>query len=261
MEDHGSFAVISRLCVPSPIVKYILPAHVRSKAQQDVIFVYDYHLELYEFAGDGKPLHVLSKHFFECRIQAAKVLKLGDPYTFDFLPPSILVLKLASARLQLLYVSGTDVIEWHEYGWPLPILPSIPRNLFLGVEDLLAVGPTGGVIVTASPQNGLLILNTHRSAIRILDKVIRDDIVMTPPNMVILKMELLYPPASDPDRAVLILLGVQDGKNVLYIYSWDTQNVLYTSADSYRPIKHALGKGSVTTHQEQLTQADDHRTR
>jgi len=243
------------------MVKHILPAHVRSKAQQDVIFVYDYHLELYEFTGDGKPLHALSKHFFDCKIQAAGVLKLGDPYTGDFLPPQILVLKLASARLQLMYVSGTAMIEWHEYVWPLPILPSTPRDLSLGVEDLLAVGPTGGVIVISSPQSGLLILNTNRSAIRTLDKIVRDDIVVTPPNMVILKLELLHPPASDPDRAVLILLGIQDGKNVLHLYSWDTQNVIYTSADSYRPIRHALGKGRGTTCQEQLTQADGYRAR
>jgi hypothetical protein len=247
MDNHAPIAVISRLCVSSPIVKHILPALIRSKAQEDVIFVYDYHIELYEFTGDGRPLHALSKRFFDCKIQAAKVLELGNPYSGDFLPPQILVLKLASAQLQLFYVSDTDVIEWHEYGWPLPILPSISRNLSLGVEDLLAVGPTGGVIVTSSPQSGLIILNTHRSAIRTLDKVIRDDVIVTPPNMVILKMELLYPPASDPDRAVLILLGIQEGRNVLYLYSWDTQNVIYTLADSYKPIKHALGKGSVVT--------------
>jgi hypothetical protein len=251
MSGHEAFTVVSRLCVPSPIVKHILPAHVRSKAQHDVIFVYDYHIELYEFTGDGRPLHALSRHFFDCRIQAAKVLKIDeDPehlsITDDLLPPELIVLKLASAQLQLMYVSGTDVIDWHEYGWPLPILPSTPRNLSLGVEDLLAVGPTGGLIVASSPESGLNILSTYTSTTRTLDRVIDDDAVVTPPNMVILKMELLFPPASDPSRAVLILLGIQDGKSLLYLYSWDTNIILPALEDTWKPIRHALGKGSVT---------------
>jgi len=231
------------------MVKHILPAHVRSKAQQDVIFVYDYHLELYEFTGDGKPLHALSKHFFACRIQAAKVLELEDPNACDFLPPQLLVLKLSSAQLQLMYVSGTNVIEWHTYGRPLPILPSIPRNLSLGVEDLLTIGLTGSVIVVSSPESGLLIFSTNRSTSRTLDRVIEDDAVVTPPDMIILKIELLHPPASDPNRAVLVLLGIQDGRSVLYLYSWDTHVILPALEDTWKPIKHALGKGNMITHQ------------
>jgi len=254
MNKHKPAAVMARLCVPSPIVKHILPARVRSKAQHDVIFVYDYHIELYEFTADGRPLHALSRHFFDCRIQAAKVLEIDeDPEHYsiaeEHLPPELIVLKLASAQLQLMYVSGTDVLDWHEYGWPLPILPSTPRNLSLGVEDLLAIGPTGGLIVASSPESGLIILSTSMDTTRTLDRVIEDDAVVTPPDMIILKLEILYPPASDPSRAVLILLGIQDGKSVLCLYSWDTKIILLALEDTWKPIKHALGKGSVIMRQ------------
>lgn len=197
-------------------------------------------------------MHALSRHFFDCRIQAAKMLEINEfagryPDPGDLLPPELLVLKLASSQLQLMYVSGTDVIEWHEYGWPFPILPLIPRKLSLGVEDLLAVGLTQGVIVASNAESGLLILSIYKSPTRTLDKVIADDTVVSPPNMIILKIELLHPPASDPSRVVLVLLGIQDGKSVLYLYSWDTHTILPAVEDTWKPIKHALGKGTTIT--------------
>jgi hypothetical protein len=55
-------------------------------------------------------------------------------------------------------------------------------------------------------------------------------------------MGFLYPPASDQTRATLVLLGTEDRKTVLYIYSWDCHDLL-PAANTLQPIRHALGKG------------------
>jgi len=71
--------------------------------------------------------------------------------------------------------------------------------------------------------------------------MVRRDCVTTLPNMIISKMDFLAPPASDPDRVDLLLLGIQDRKPVALVFHWKLENG-FLGFDIAKS-KHTFGKG------------------
>lgn len=251
--------ILSRQIVRSRAIKYILAARIRSPKYNDLIFVYDSYLELYYHEnGYERPLHpIATKDDFDCKIQAAKVLTRPehlsqvdeDDYPHEKqlrLPHQVLVLKLDNNSLLFLHATASDVPTFETVGWPLPQRPVISADVVLGLDELLATGSDGRVMAVAGTELGLMLYNSwpHDTEAG-LDKMIRDDTALIlPPRLIVLKMEFLRPPASDSTRASLVLLGLEDRKTVLYIYSWDSHD-MFPTAGSLQPIRHALGKGEI----------------
>lgn len=69
------------------------------------------------------------------------------------------------------------------------------------------------------------------------------DCIATLPTTTISKMDFLTPPASDPDRLDLLLLGIQDRKTVAVVFHWKLENGIATF--DLTKSKHTFGKGQL----------------
>lgn len=168
--------VLTKTVVRSPIIKSIIPARVRHRSKNDVVFVYDDSIVIQEVVGgeriEDNPFsdisldNAVAKRDFDSSIHAAKILGLPrepktprfpgrfwdgeykpesppetkpDPFREHEIPPQILVLSLASRVLVFLfaYYDIHDEVQFLSNIWPLPAqLPLIEE---LGVH--LAVDP------------------------------------------------------------------------------------------------------------------------
>ncbi|KAI4110040.1 MAG: hypothetical protein L6R37_000173 [Teloschistes peruensis] len=163
--------------VRSPLIISIIPARVRHRSKNDVVFVYEDRIAIKEILGGERieedPFsdisldHVIVKDDFDSRIKAAKVLGLQrklktsrfpgkywdaaadrslsppetkpEPFHENEIPPQILVLTLASRMLAFVfaYHDVFGVIHFLSNTWPLPAQVSPIEEL--GVH--LAVDP------------------------------------------------------------------------------------------------------------------------
>lgn len=167
--------LLTKTVVRSPIVKSIIPARIRHRSKNDVVFVHDDSIVIKEITEgektqeghSGIALHtVIAKENFDSSIQAAKILGLprepkvsrvpgsflhgeykpqSPPETKPELlreheiPPQILVLSLSSRILVFLfaYYDVHESVNFLSATWPLPA--QIPLIEELGVH--LAVDP------------------------------------------------------------------------------------------------------------------------
>lgn len=168
--------LLTKTVVRSPVVKSIIPARVRHRSKNDVVFVYEDLIEIKEIVGGERteedPLRdvalentVVKKDFDSC-ILAAKVLGLPrqpkvprypgrfwdeeykpeylpetkpDPLREHEIPPQILVLTLASRTLLFLFA----YYDIHEMVHFLSCTKALPAQIPL-IEELgvhLAVDP------------------------------------------------------------------------------------------------------------------------
>jgi hypothetical protein len=121
-----SIGILSQTLSPSPTVRWILPAKIRKKSKNDVVFVGENFVQLREFHENGMLADVTAKFNLGAQILAAKVisarsevvaiidqvlLQERDEMRYvinghaidDDQPPQILVTSLASSELVFLY--------------------------------------------------------------------------------------------------------------------------------------------------------------
>jgi len=126
--------ILSRTLSPSPTIRWILPARLRSRYKNDVAFVGETYVQLREFLDNGQLADASAKLNFGTQILAAKVISakaevisvldaiLGqerdqERYTLrgepidDLLPPQILVLSTAANELVYMYAKDVDVTD------------------------------------------------------------------------------------------------------------------------------------------------------
>ena len=142
--------ILTRTLVKSPVINLIIPAQIRHKNQNDVVFVREDSLEIHELSADGTLQHVATKADFGSSIRTAKAMgdarkpgipqmtlhndepvkvKDEEPETGGVLtngrstlPPQILVLVLESMKLVFLYatIDKQNRIHYCTYQKPLP---------------------------------------------------------------------------------------------------------------------------------------------
>lgn len=126
--SQAKIGLLSHTLVSSPIIQWILPAHLRSKDQNDVVFVGERHLQIKEAVSGVHLEEVTTKNDFDSCIMAAKVINVSTELPWEEemklaasnstlrassdlrqdLPPQILVLSLASKELVFLYFSNAS---------------------------------------------------------------------------------------------------------------------------------------------------------
>ena len=126
--SQAKIGLLSHTPVSSPIIQWILPAHLRSKDQNDVVFVGERHLQIKEAVSGVHLEEVTTKNDFDSCIMAAKVINVSTELPWEEemklaasnstlrassdlrqdLPPQILVLSLASKELVFLYFSNAS---------------------------------------------------------------------------------------------------------------------------------------------------------
>ncbi|XHF97985.1 hypothetical protein AWENTII_001559 [Aspergillus wentii] len=130
MNARPRVGLLSHTVIPSPTIQWILPARLRSKHQNDVVFVGERHLQIKEAVSGIHLEDVTSKSDFDACIMAAKVINVGVELPWETqmklgasnsnamaginldvhndLPPQMLVLSLASRELVFLYYSASQ---------------------------------------------------------------------------------------------------------------------------------------------------------
>jgi len=112
--NHNPIHILATQIVPSSEILSIVPARIRSSLQEDVVFIYNTYIELYEVNSKGKLDFIAKKDDFDCNIVAAKVLEInhrpivkheGSSAVQDDgkLPPQLLVLKLSIPQFTMLH--------------------------------------------------------------------------------------------------------------------------------------------------------------
>ena len=148
--------VLTQTLVKSPVIKYMIPARIRHQKYNDVIFVYNNHVEIKEVVTEGylrnlsvELRDIAIKSDFNSTIRAARVFgsprkitaSVQEPTGIDAIikneelpfsdnsdeyqaaiPPQILVLSLDSKKLVFLFAFHDTLGDVHFLSsqWPLP---------------------------------------------------------------------------------------------------------------------------------------------
>lgn len=139
--EHLAVGLLSRTLSRSPTIRWILPARIRHKYKNDVVFVGEDFIHVKEYLPSGHLEDVATKADFGARIMAAKVLRStdelagmsfvdqvvkqeGDDHDVVWTPPEdaelpeaphVIVLTLASKRLVFLFAQEDSLGCVHFY--------------------------------------------------------------------------------------------------------------------------------------------------
>lgn len=86
LSDVPSIGLLTRTLVKSPVIKWIIPARIRHKSKNDVLFVTADSVQIKEALGDYALKDIASKDDFDAPIRAARIL--GDPRELELADPN-----------------------------------------------------------------------------------------------------------------------------------------------------------------------------
>ncbi|EAU35614.1 hypothetical protein ATEG_03812 [Aspergillus terreus NIH2624] len=245
--SNARIGLFSQTLIPSPIVQWILPARLRHKLHNDVVFVGERSLQIKEAVSGVHLQAVTSKSDFDAQIMAAKVINVStelpweaqmrmmeggssgsnaEPGLHDDLPSQILCLSLASRELVFLYYSDATE-QFIHYRRPLPsdvsTFERFGRNIAVDPRSrAVAVSASCdyfGVFILKKPP----ILQNQMSQVQ-LDPIAEERFFRVEGD--ILFMEFLYPRPDDASKIMLLLLVAQDQITHAICYEWDAQSPL-----------------------------------
>ncbi|GAQ33396.1 hypothetical protein AtubIFM55763_005322 [Aspergillus tubingensis] len=244
--SQAKIGLLSHTLVSSPIIQWILPAHLRSKDQNDVVFVGERHLQIKEAVSGVHLEEVTTKNDFDSCIMAAKVINVSTELPWEEemklaasnstlrassdlrqdLPPQILVLSLASKELVFLYFSNAsgqfvyhrrplpnDVSAFERFGRNIAVEP---RSRAVAVS---ASSDYFGIFVLKRPP----VIQAQMTQNR-LDPIAEERFFRVEGD--IIAMEFLYPKSEDGDKITLLLLIAQDQLTQAVCYEWDANESL-----------------------------------
>lgn len=86
LSDVPSIGLLTRTLVKSPVIKWIIPARIRHKTKNDVLFVTADSVQIKEAFGDYSLKDIATKDDFDAPIRAARIL--GDPRELELADPN-----------------------------------------------------------------------------------------------------------------------------------------------------------------------------
>lgn len=171
-----SCGILTKTIVDTPAVRWILPARLRSKEHNDIAFIGDFFVHIYEMLDDGRLSHVAAKTNFPTRIRNAAVF--GEDCSFqevvhwikteeddpmqDYgssmprLPPQMLVLSVAPGATVFLFMGSQTSREW------TTIRYEGPKNNSSNLGYHMKIDPTMRYMVSAASE-GIFIVHELES--------------------------------------------------------------------------------------------------
>lgn len=252
--------ILSQTVIESQIINFILPVRLRSARHNDIVFVRDRSIQIFELQEDSQLVEVITKNDFVLRIRNAAVVG-----TFDIndngrgqegglpkfasssppglventlqLPPQQLILVLENGMCLFLFLHTGSDGSLRFWGHRLPNL--IPKSVYMGFH--IAVDPSSRYILLASHQQHFIVLeyssyedNNNRYLGKTGGSSIRSWFARSIQG-VIHKAVFLYPRPEDVNHIILLLIIVKNGKSRMVIYDWELGANLRTV---FEPEKH-----------------------
>ncbi|KAK4211691.1 mono-functional DNA-alkylating methyl methanesulfonate N-term-domain-containing protein [Rhypophila decipiens] len=250
--------ILTQTAFESQQVNLILPVRLRSHRHNDIAFVGNNSVHIFELQpeADGqsefgdKLVEVYHTSDLPCRIRNAAVIgsfairdngrgqEDGLPKVGASSPPSMAHATPASRQLppqQLLLVLETGALVFLVAGEPhldhWTLVPAIhpspaPEVLYMGFH--LAVDPSSRYMVQASHQE-YFVVHELESCEKRQSEQYRQGVVTSPVrssysrsiNGVIHKVVFLYPRPEDVNHVILLLIIVRNAKSRMVIYDWE----------------------------------------
>lgn len=266
--------LLSKTVLPSPFIKFIIPAKIRRKRVNDLVFIGEDFVRLVEIQAKGHVHHVASKSDFKGRILAARVF--GEPRDFerigqfgtpikqkdvnatrrsnpseeaDVIPPELIVLTLSSLTLMMLWAvqlpSGKVTFRHAKVRLAQGISSNDRAGSFLAVDPrcrAIAVGTTEGQFTLYKTRS----LDAWREEVRAGREgtPIEDERHMVLQGRII-HMEFLSPGVDKDDPHVILLFVLaQKGKTKITCYDWDVRQSLSTMAVRAERVSVDYGKSA-----------------
>lgn len=128
-------ALLTQPLIPSPVINWILPARLRDKDHNDVVFIGERRIQIKEALPNGHLQDVVEKSDLEGSLIGAKVINvstqlpwetqppsslMAHPHDKNQLPPQILFLATDSNELLFMYYSEIGDGPFVSYSRPLP---------------------------------------------------------------------------------------------------------------------------------------------
>ncbi|KAJ5678282.1 uncharacterized protein N7477_003915 [Penicillium maclennaniae] len=240
-ELTGFLGVFTQTLLPSPVTQWILPARLRNRNHNDVVFVGQRRVQIKQATVGGFLEDVLEKTDFTGSIVGAKVLNVSTqlpwesqlqtrdpsarnyitPEVLEMLPSQILVLSLEMKQLVFLCCSPSSPGEFITYRRPLPIDVNLPEKF----GKHIAVDPKSRAIAISASSNyfGFLRLKSSREiqlqlAQDRLDPIQKETFYRC--EGIIMFMEFLYPKSVTDKQIILLIILVRSGVTYGSVYEW-----------------------------------------
>lgn len=233
--------ILSQTIVESPVVRWVLPARLRSSTHNDIAFIGDHFVQVSELGRDGQVHDVVRKSDFGHRIRNAVVLGGSlehglddDPYGITvkqepspspsspgedgisddlrvrLLPPQMLVLVLESCQMLFLFVreKPDGGLEFVTSTYENPkLLPYVGYHL--------AVDPSSRYMAAATPEGIFIVyelvalpeLNRQYANREYINPI--KSFRIRAVSGVVQKMEFLFPRPEDHHHIILILIIIR----------------------------------------------------
>ncbi|KAJ5347495.1 uncharacterized protein N7506_000748 [Penicillium brevicompactum] len=236
--------LLTQPLVSSPMTSWILPARIRHKNHNDVVFVGDRGIQIREAFQSGHLEDVVEKNDIQGLPLGAKVINVSTqlpwetqlssdtpspPQSFEDLPPHILFI-------------ATDANELHFMYWSLlkgqfvSFCRRLPRDVNISEKygTHIAVDPKSRAVAVSASRNFFAVFwlddtieIKRQMAHGGLDPIRKEKFVQVEGD--ILFMEFLYPKALNDKRMLLLLIVHRENATIALVYEWDERSMTRNS--------------------------------
>ncbi|KAJ2981688.1 hypothetical protein NUW58_g6626 [Xylaria curta] len=263
-----NFGVFTRTVIESPIVRWVLPAQLRSSRLNDVALVGEQSVQICELSSDSQLRPIAEKLRFGSRIRNCRVMGTHDylrrkredthatyhrsddveaTFSGSSIPstPSgnsdmfqqILVLVLSTGELVFLFMSPTANGDWEFASSHSSILSG--RLVDPGFH--MAISPDGGYLALACSEH--LFIVYQLASIEELRKQHGEGQPIQPivssrarsVKGIIHKFDFLHPSPENVSHVILLIITIQLGVPKLAIYDWENSEPLQEALDGEKP--------------------------
>ncbi|KAJ5824085.1 hypothetical protein N7447_006425 [Penicillium robsamsonii] len=233
--------LLTQPLIPSPVINWILPARLRDKHHNDVVFIGERRIQIKEALPSGHLQDVVEKSDLEGSLIGAKVINVSTqlpwetqapsssmvhPYDQNNLPPQILFLAMDSNELLFMYCSEMGDGPFVSYN------RALPRDINIADKygRHIAVDPKSRAVAVSASRNffGVLWLKSPgelqmQMAQGKLNPISSESFFQLDGD--ILFMEFLYPKDNNDKRVILLLIVHKRGTTRSMVFEWDGVNV------------------------------------
>ncbi|CAG8048698.1 unnamed protein product [Penicillium olsonii] len=241
MNANLPVGLLTQPLIPSPMTNWILPARIRHKNNNDVVFVGERGIQIKEALHSGHLEDVVEKTDFDGLPLGAKVINVNtrlpwetqlspsspqdSTHNFEDLPPQILFMATDANELHFMYWSYCSG-QFVSYCRPLPRDVNVSEKF--GTH--IAVDPKSRAVAVSASRNFFAVLwLDHPTKIQRqmahggLDPIIKEKFLQVDGD--ILFMEFLYPKALDDKRTLLLLIVHRDEATSAMVFEWDETSI------------------------------------